>query len=269
MSNSRKHQRIHHHLKQKHKCSLCKVTDSYTTRLPPRRFKSVVSSQIRDMIEDDTTTHAIRKELIEILPKHKNELTDSLVRSHIKTESGILSSKELEELNRKEGGLKEEEKVAIEFEHSLFVDEADFVVVNDTHILNLNIMCAITRKGLKRLSVCVNNRQCARYFTRSLLKKYDKKGIPAQVVVIRGQFSDMAEVERLFHARLNAHQLIYYCMENKVTHPASKYIRKLIAHMPKKIKFEDINSVFEQAEAHIPQRQCEKWIRKVMKRDCV
>ncbi|KAG2195970.1 hypothetical protein INT47_007106 [Mucor saturninus] len=269
MSNSRKkHQKIHHLLKQKHKCSLCKVTDSYTIRLPPRRFKSVVSSQIRDMIENDTTTHAIRKELIENLPKHKNELTDSLVRSHIKTESGILSSKELEELNRK-GGFKEEKKVAVEFEHSLFVDEADFVVFNDTHILNLNIMCAITCKGLKRLSVCVNNKQCAQYFTRSLLKKYDKKGIPAQVVVIRGQFSDVAEVERLFHARLNAHQIIYCCMENKVTHPASKYIRKLIAHVPKKIQFEDINSVFEQAEAHITQRQCEKWIRKVMQRDCV
>lgn len=267
MSEVKERQKVYCHFKQKQPCSLCKINDREDTGLfYSKRFKSVVSSRIRSMIEDDTSTDEIRHELIKSFPEHKNYFTNRLICSHIKTESGILSSLELEQQQQPN---KRHDEMAIEFEHSVFVDEADIVFFNEGQCLKVNMICAVTYKGLKRISVCLKKRQCAHHFTRSMLKKYTKKGIPVQVVVIGKRFPDLAEVESLFLSRLTMHSLIHYPIDTKVSHPASKYIRKLVAHMPKKFQVEDIQSLLEQAETNISKSQCQKWIRKVIKRDCV
>lgn len=238
-------------------CGICKVaTDNNNSKpMSPALFDSVMIKRIRDLIKSNTTVDKIRDNLVNRFPDHKRKITNEMIQSHIKLQNGVVLNDTI-----KEPGLK------IEYKHSIFIDEAAIVLkVKNSEDIKVHIMCAISSKGLRRLSINLKSRQCAQQFTRSILRKYDSKGIPFQVVM-KSAIEDIAEVEKLF-TRLSLHTLIFYPRNCQVSNPVNKYIHKLAGLLPKPLHIngtDDIELMFGEAEIKISTSQCQKWIERYL-----
>lgn len=240
--------RVRNDYKAKYACRICKVSDNKSSRLSSRVFKSVISSSIRDLIQSNTTSDKIREKLLRRYPAHKKKLTHDMVRSHIKLESGVTVHHDTMKASGQE----------IENEQSVFIDDMKLTMTTKAGQVDIHVMCAVSWSGLRRLSLCFDEKHCTQHFTRSILKKYDKKSLPFQVLM-KSSVEDISEVKRLF-TRLSLHTLLFYPVECTVTSPARKYIQMILELTPEPDSSKEVEAAFKQAETEISKGQCQKWI---------
>lgn len=211
----------------------------------------ILFKHVQALLRICTSLDQITDKLQAQFPEYKHLVTTETIQAIIRLNYGIEPIQ-----------IKADDSIRIERHHSIFIDESTITIrTYDTRPLPIYIMCAISSKGIQKLSISLFP-HCATEFTKSLLKKLQTKTIPFQMVV---KPSAQQKIRALFSCQASCiHSLMTYptC---SVANPAKKCILRLSALLPEKSHIhsvQDIEHLFKATE--VPAVNCKGWIHRFL-----
>ncbi|GAA5802151.1 hypothetical protein HPULCUR_007612 [Helicostylum pulchrum] len=212
----------------------------------------ILFKHVKALLKICTSLDQITDKLQAQFPEYKHLVTTETIQAIIRLNYGI------EPIPIKAT----DDRIRIERNYGIFIDEATISIntYDTTRPLPIYIMCAVSSKGIQKLSINLLP-HCAIEFTTSLLKKLKTKTVPFQIIAKPAIYQ---KIQALFSCQTCIHSLMTFSTCS-VPNPAKKCVLRLSALLPENSHIhspQDVEQLFKTTD--IPPVNCKGWIQRFL-----